>query len=87
MNAAPAWYARIVGGFLLLQGVVTGVFLLVDSLDEAFRAILDTTRMAPQHSALHVVTGLLALALLRWGSARALWWIAAGFGASTRRWH
>ena len=80
MNAAPAWYARIVGGFLLLQGVVTGVFLLVDSLDEAFRAILDTTRMAPQHSALHVVTGLLALALLRWGSARALWWIAAGFG-------
>ena len=80
MRAAPVWYARIVGGFLLFQGVVTGLFLLVDRLDEAFPAVLDTTRMVPQHSALHVVTGLLALALLRWGNARALWWFAAGFG-------
>ena len=80
MNEAPLWYARIVGGFLLLQGVVTGLFLLVDPLDEAFPGLLNTTRMAPQHSALHVVTGLLALALLRWGHARALWWFAAGFG-------
>jgi hypothetical protein len=80
VNAAPAWYARIVGGFLLCQGVVTGLFLLVDPLDEAFPVVLDTTRMVPQHSALHVVTGLLALALLRWGNARALWWFALGFG-------
>jgi hypothetical protein len=80
MSAAPVWYARIVGGFLLLQGVVTGLFLLVDPVDEAFPAVLGTTRMVPQHSALHVVTGLLALALLRWGNARALWWFAAGFG-------
>jgi hypothetical protein len=80
VNAAPGWYARIVGGFLLFQGVVTGLFLLVDPLDEAFPAVLDTTRMVPEHSALHVVTGLLALALLRWGNTRALWWFAAGFG-------
>jgi hypothetical protein len=80
VNAAPAWYARIVGAFLLIQGVVTGLFLLVDPLDEAFPGLLNTTRMAPQHSALHVVTGLLALALLRWGHGRALWWFAAGFG-------
>jgi hypothetical protein len=80
VNAPPVWYARIVGGFLLFQGVVTGLFLLVAPLDEAFPAVLDTTRMVPQHSALHVVTGLLALALLRWGNARALWWFAAAFG-------
>lgn len=80
MNTAPSWYARIVGGFLLFQGVVTGLFLLVDPLDEAFPAVLDTTRMVLQHSALHVVTGLLALALLRWGTARELWWFALGFG-------
>jgi hypothetical protein len=80
VNAAPAWYARIVGGFLLFQGVVTGLFLLVDRLDEAFPVVLDTTRMVLQHSALHVVTGLLALALLRRGNTRALWWFALGFG-------
>jgi hypothetical protein len=80
VTAAPAWYARIVGGFLLLQGVVTGLFLLVDRLDQAFPMVLDTTRMVPQHSALHVVTGLLALVLLRRGNGPALWWFAAGFG-------
>jgi hypothetical protein len=77
---ASAWYAGIVGGFLLVQGLVTGVFLIVDSLDEAFPAVLDATRMVPQHSALHVLTGLVALALLRWGSPGALWWFAFGFG-------
>src|SRR5207247_788557 len=66
--------------FLLVQGVVTGTFLLVDPLDNAFPAILDTTRMVAQHSALHVLTGLLALELLRWGSPRARWWFALGFG-------
>jgi hypothetical protein len=75
-----AWYARIVGLFLLLQGVVTGTMLLVDPLDRAAPFILDTTKMVPQHSALHVVTGLLALALLRWGGERELWWFALGFG-------
>jgi hypothetical protein len=75
-----AWYARIVGLFLLLQGVVTGTMLLVDRLDRAVPAILDTTEMVLQHSALHVVTGLLALAILRWGGARDRWWFALGFG-------
>jgi hypothetical protein len=77
---APAWYARVVGVFLLVQGVVTGTFLAVDRLHEAFPAVLDATRMVPRHSALHVVTGLLALAVLRWGGARGRWWFALGFG-------
>ena len=75
-----AWYARVVGVFLLVQGVVTGTFLFVDPLDKAFPVLLDTTRMVPQHSALHVLTGLLALGVLRWGGARELWWFALGFG-------
>ncbi len=79
-RGAAAWYARIVGLFLLLQGVVTGTMLLVDPLDRAAPIILDTTKMVLQHSALHVVTGLLALALLRWGGHRELFGFALGFG-------
>jgi hypothetical protein len=75
-----AWYTRIVGVFLLVQGVATGTFLLVDPLDEAVPALLDTTEMALQHSVLHVATGLLALAVLRWGGERGPWWFALGFG-------
>lgn len=75
-----AWYARIVGVFLLVQGIATGTFLLVDPLDKAFPVLLDTTRMVPQHSALHVLTGLLALAVLRGGGVPELWWFALGFG-------
>lgn len=77
---ATAWYARIVGVILLVQGVVTGTFLLVPALREALPVVLDTTQMLPQHSALHVATGLLALAVLRWGGPRGLWWFALGFG-------
>lgn len=77
---ATTWYARIVGGLLLVQGVTTGSFLLVPALHDAFPALLDTTRMVPQHSLLHVATGLLALGILRWGGARGLWWFAFGFG-------
>jgi hypothetical protein len=54
--------------------------LLVDPLDRAMPFVLDTTKMVLQHSALHVVTGLLALAILRWGDERDLWWFALGFG-------
>jgi hypothetical protein len=78
---APAWYAGIVGGFLLIQGLVTGLFLIVAPLDERFPAVLETTRMVPQHSALHVVTGLVALALLHRSNRGALWWFALGFGS------
>jgi hypothetical protein len=77
---AATWYTRVVGIFLLVQGVATGTFLLVEPLDEAFPLLLDSTRMVAQHSALHVLTGLLALAVLRWGGARGAWVFALGFG-------
>src|SRR5919204_6637025 len=77
---APAWYTLVSGGFLLLQGTSTLLFRLYPPLDQAFPALLETTRMIPIHSMLHIVTGLLALGVLRWGGARGAWWFALLFG-------
>ena len=77
---SPYWYTLIVGGFLLLQGASTLLFRLVPALDAAFPALLGTTKMVPIHSLLHITTGLLALAVIRWGQARGTWWFALGFG-------
>jgi hypothetical protein len=77
---APAWYTLISGGFLLLQGTSTFLFRLFPALDQAFPALLATTHMIPVHSLLHIVTGVLALAILRWGGTRGAWWFALGFG-------
>lgn len=74
------WYTLIVGGFLLLQGTSTLLFRLIPALDAAFPALLGTTRMIPIHSLLHIMTGVLALAVIRWGGARGTWWFALGFG-------
>ena len=77
---AAIWYTIVSGGFLLLQGTSTLLFRLVPALDRAFPALLGTTHMIPIHSTLHIVTGLLALALLGWGGASGVWWFALGFG-------
>jgi hypothetical protein len=74
------WYTLVVGGFLLLQGTSTLLFRLVPALDAAFPALLRTTQMIPIHSLLHITTGLLALAVIRWGGTRGTWWFALGFG-------
>ena len=77
---SPVWYTAFIGGFLLLQGTSTLVFRLVPPLDRAFPALLDVTQMIPIHSALHIVTGLLAVAVLRSGGARGAWLYAFLFG-------
>lgn len=77
---ATAWYTFLSGGFLLLQGTSTLLFRLYPPLDQAFPALLETTRMIPIHSTLHIVTGLLALGVLRWGGAQGAWWFALLFG-------
>jgi hypothetical protein len=77
---APGWYTLVSGGFLLLQGLSTLLFRLIPVLDRAFPALLETTHMMPLHSTLHIVTGLLALAILRRGGARGAWWFSLGFG-------
>ena len=77
---APVWYVWVIGGFLLLQGSSTLLFRLVPALDAAFPALLAITQMIPIHSMLHIVTGLMGLAILRAGGARGAWWFALGFG-------
>jgi hypothetical protein len=79
-TSAPGWYTWVSGGFLLLQGVSTLLFRLVPALDMAFPALLGTTQMIPIHSLLHIVTGLLALAIIGWGGRPGRWWFALGFG-------
>ena len=74
MTRAYAWFA---GVFLLLQGSSTLAFRLVPALDRAFPALLEQTRMVPAHSMLHLVTALLAFAVLRWGGG---FGFALGFG-------
>lgn len=77
---APAWYTIAAGGFLLLQGTSTLLFLMFPALDRAFPQLLQATRMIPVHSVMHIFTGLLALAVLRWGGRAGIWWFSLLFG-------
>ena len=82
MKRSPArLYTALAGVFLLLQGVSTLAFRLVPSLDEAFPMLLGMTHMMPAHSILHILSGLLAIALLLWGDERGVLLFALGFGA------
>lgn len=65
---------------LLAQGGLTLLARLVPALDRAAPAILARTRMVPPHSLLHIVTGLLALGILLWGSAAGTWRFLLLFG-------
>jgi hypothetical protein len=73
-------YTTIAGIFLLLQGVSTLAFRLYPALDRAFPQLLAVTQMVPPHSTLHILSGVLALAVLYWGGERGIWWFATGFG-------
>jgi hypothetical protein len=73
-------YTAVAGLFLLLQGTSTLAFRLFPALDQAFPALLAITRMIPPHSILHILTGILALAVLFRGGERGPFWFAAGFG-------
>lgn len=80
LQSVAHWYAAFCGVFLLLQGASTLAARWVPEVDKAVPALLETTRMVPAHSMLHVATALLALWALRAG-APACRWFAAGFGA------
>jgi len=73
-------YTAVSGIFLLLQGVSTLLFRLYPPLDHAFPALLATTHMIPVHSALHIVTGILAVVILYRGGERGAFGFALGFG-------
>jgi len=80
MKIPTSFYTAIAGIFLLLQGTSTLAFRLLPALDRAFPRLLGITKMIPAHSLLHIVTGLLALAILSRGGSRGTFWFAAGFG-------
>jgi hypothetical protein len=74
-------YTAFSGIFLLLQGTSTLAFRLFPFLDEAFPALLAITQMVPSHSILHILTGVVALAVLIRGGPRGTFWFALLFGA------
>lgn len=74
-------YTAVAGIFLLLQGTSTLAFRLIPSLDRTFPQLLSVTQMVPIHSALHIITGILALVVLFRGGQPGAFWFAAGFGA------
>jgi hypothetical protein len=73
-------YTIFAGIFLLLQGSSTLAFRLHPPLDQIFPPLLAITHMIPAHSLLHIVTGILALAILFWGGEYGSYMFAAGFG-------
>jgi hypothetical protein len=81
INKLPAWYTFASGGFLFLQGTSTLLAQLVPAFDRAVPDLLETTRMTPIHSTLHIVTGLLAFGILRWGGEHGAFGFALLFGA------
>ena len=74
-------FTTFAGGFLLLQGVSTLLFLLVPGLDRAFPTLLNVTQMVEAHSIVHIASGLLAFAILRVSDHRGTMLFAAVFGA------
>ena len=75
------WYTFASGLFLLLHGTSTLLFRVVPQFDAAFPALLQVTKMIPIHSTLHIVTGLLALAVMQRYKIRGTLFFALGFGA------
>lgn len=73
-------YSWFCGVFLALQGSSTLAARWVPAFDQAFPALLRTTRMVPPHSMLHLATALLAFVALARGG-RAPRQFALGFGA------
>jgi hypothetical protein len=80
LKRAPAWYTFAVGGFLFLQGTSTLLAQFVPAFDRALPALLETTKMTPIHSTLHIVTGIVAFIILRWGIQREAFNFAFWFG-------
>jgi len=75
------FYTAFSGIFLLLQGTSTLTFRLYPPFDRSFPPLLEVTQMQPPHSILHILTGIIALAVLFKGGERGAFWFALGFGA------
>jgi hypothetical protein len=72
---AYTWVASV---GLFVQGASTLAANLIPAFDRAFPMLLHETQMIPSHSALHVASGLIGFAALRYGGSNgprrfALW--------------
>jgi hypothetical protein len=74
---AYTWVASV---GLFLQGTSTLAANLVPAFDRAFPMLLHETQMIPSHSALHIASGLIGFAVLRYGAAAGLRRFALCFG-------
>ena len=73
---AFCWFLTVA---LLLQGMSTLAARLIPAIDRAFPALLVHTQMQPTHSLLHIVTGLIGLAVLVAAGARGAFHFALWF--------
>jgi hypothetical protein len=80
MTTPTRVYTWIASIGLFLQGSATLMALLVPAVDRAIPALLQETQMIPSHSVLHMTSGLIGFATLRFGAARGPWLFALGFG-------
>ena len=73
-------YTWIASTGLFLQGTITLIARLVPAVDRAVPFLLAETHMVPAHSVLHIVSGLIGFALLRFGGSWGSRIFALGFG-------
>lgn len=73
-------YTLLVALLLGLQGVSTLAALTVPAFDAALPLLLEQTQMTVQHSALHILTAAIGVAVLRLPGPRATFWFALAFG-------
>ena len=78
LTRAYTWIASV---GLFLQGTSTLAALLVPGIDRAIPFLLHETQMIPTHSVLHIVSGLIGFAVLRFGGAAGTRRFALWFGA------
>jgi hypothetical protein len=80
MSTSPTRiYTWVASVGLLLQGAITLAARLVPAFDQAMPMLLHETRMIPSHSLLHIASGLLGFAALRFGGTGP-WLFALCFG-------
>jgi hypothetical protein len=74
---AYTWVASV---GLFLQGASTLAALVIPAVDRAIPALLQETQMIPSHSALHIASGVIGFATLRYGGTNGPRRFALGFG-------
>jgi len=75
------WYTALVGWFFLVQGIITFLFNVIPSLDQAFPILLKVDPIAAPHSLLHILLGVVAITALFKGGVQGPYLASLGIGA------